>query len=231
MTEVAAAVAGQFHGATTARRATGVVRLAASAVLLAALAWQIVDKTVHDDMVPAEYFSYFTIQSSMIAIVVLAVGGWFAVRRAVDPRLYTAVRMSVLAYAAVTAAVYNVLLRGIPDEGYVAVPWPGEVMHVWIPVVLLLDWLLSPGRPALRWATLGIAVAYPLAWIAFTLVRGALTAWYPYPFLEPQTGAVSVLLYIAGIAVFIIGLASLAIVYSRRPRSLGREALPPSNGA
>lgn len=202
-----------------ARRVVGVLRIAASALLLTALVSQIVEKVVNDDMVPTEYFSYFTIQSSMIAIVVLAVGGVLARGRPVDPAFYTGMRMSVLTYAAVTAAVYNVLLRGIPDEGYVAVAWPGEVMHVWIPIVLLLDWLLSPGRPALRWAALGIAVAYPLAWIAFTLVRGTVTGWYPYPFLQPETGLVSVLLYILGIAVLIMGLASLAIAVSRlRPR-------------
>ena len=36
---------------------------------------------------------------------------------------------------------------------------------------------------------------YPLAWLAFTLVRGALIGWYPYPFVDVTTlgyGAVAV---------------------------------------
>ncbi|MDP3209059.1 MAG: Pr6Pr family membrane protein [Rhodoglobus sp.] len=123
--------------------------------------------------------------------------------------------MSLVSYAVVTAVVYNVLLRGIPDEGFVVSPWPGEIMHVWIPIVLLLDWLVSPGRPSLRWTGLRIVIIFPLVWLAFTLVRGALTAWYPYPFLQPDTGWVSVLGYIAGISAFILALASLAIAYSR----------------
>ncbi len=198
-----------------ARRVVGTLRLAAAATLAVALVFQIVEKTVNNDMVPQEYFTYFTILSTMIAIVVTAVGGVMALTRPVDSVRYTVARMSVVSYAVVTAVVYNVLLRGIPDEGFVVSPWPGEIMHVWIPIVLLIDWLISPGRPALRWTGLRIVIIFPLAWLAFTLIRGALTGWYPYPFLEPDTGWLSVAVYILGIAAFIVGLASLAIAYSR----------------
>jgi len=88
-------------------------------------------------------------------------------------------------------------------------------MHVWIPIFILLDWLLSPGRLRLLWTGLRIVIIYPVVWLAFTLIRGAFTGWYPYPFLEPSTGWLSVTVYVVGIAAFIVGLVSLAIVYSR----------------
>jgi hypothetical protein len=200
---------------STTRLLVGIVRLAMTAALSVALVFQIVEKTVNNDMVPCEYFTYFTILSTMLAIVVTAMGGVMALRLPVDTVGYTVARMSVVSYAVVTAVVYNVLLRGIPDEGFIVSPWPGEIMHVWIPIVLVLDWLLSPGRPALRWTGLRIVVIFPLVWLAFTLVRGALTGWYPYPFLEPDTGWLSVSMYILAIAAVIVGLASLAIGYSR----------------
>lgn len=28
------------------------------------------------------------------------------------------------------------------------------------------------------------AFAWPVAWLLFTFVRGAITGWYPYPFLD-----------------------------------------------
>jgi len=198
-----------------ARRVVGALRLAAAGVLVVALVFQIVEKTVNNDMVPGEYFTYFTILSTMLAIVVLVAGGVYALKDPVDPVPYTIARLSVVTYAVVTAVVYNVLLRGIPDEGFVVSPWPGEIMHVWIPIVLLVDWLFSPGRPALRWTALRYVVIFPLAWLAFTLVRGAVTAWYPYPFLEPESGWLSVTIYIVGISAFIIGIASAGIAYSR----------------
>ena len=181
-----------------------------------ALTFQIIEKIVNNDMVADQYFSYFTIQSSLVASVALIVGGVMALRLPVDTVLYTTVRMSVLSYAVVTAVVYNVLLRGIPEEGFIESKWPGELMHVWIPLFIALDWLLSPGRPALRWTGLRYAVIYPVAWVAFTMLRGAATGWFPYPFLEPSTGALSISIYVVGIAGFIIGIASLAIGWSRR---------------
>lgn len=200
------------------RTTVGVLRLAAAATLAVAIGYQIVEKTLNNDMVPEEYFTYFTIITTFLAIAVTAVGGVMALRLPVDTVRYTVARMSILTYAVVTAVVYNVLLRNIPDEGFVVSPWPGEIMHVWIPIVLVLDWLVSPGRPALRWTGLRIVVIFPLAWLALTLLRGAVSGWYPYPFLEPATGWVSVASYIVGIAAFIVALASLAIAYSRPRR-------------
>ncbi len=198
-----------------ARRIVGILRLAAGLGLVAALTFQIIEKVVNNDMVAEEYFSFFTIESSMIAAVALIVGGIMALRIPVDTVPYTVVRMSVLSYAVVTAIVYNLLLRGLPDEGFVSSPWPGELMHVWIPIFIALDWLISPGRPALRWTGLRYVVIFPLVWLAFTMLRGAATGWFPYPFLEPSTGWLSISAYVVAISAFVVGIASLAIAWSR----------------
>jgi hypothetical protein len=199
------------------RRLVGVLRVAAGALVLAAITTQIVDLVVNDAFTPREYFSYFTIQSSLINIVVLVVGGVLALRWREDPELYTAVRMSAVTYAVVTAVVYNLLLRGVPTDDFVGVQWPNEVTHVWIPVVIALDWILSPGRAALGWGRLWLAIGYPLAWLGFTLVRGVLTGWYPYPFLDPDgpDGPTSVIAYIVGITLFILAVACVSIGISR----------------
>ncbi|MBC7590278.1 MAG: hypothetical protein H7226_04440, partial [Salinibacterium sp.] len=54
-----------------ARRVVGSLRLAAGLTLVVALSFQIIEKVANNDMVPEEYFSYFTILSSMIASVAL----------------------------------------------------------------------------------------------------------------------------------------------------------------
>jgi hypothetical protein len=209
---------------TAARRIVGALRLVAALALAFALSFQIVEKALNNDLVPIEYFSFFTVETSIIAIVLLLVGGVLALGVVFDPIGYTTLRMCLLAYEVVTSVVYNVMLRGLPDEGFVASAWPGEIMHVWIPIFLVLDWLFSPGRPALGWTGLRIVVIFPIAWLAYTMVRGAVTGWYPYPFLEPSTGVVSVLAYVLGITVFVLTLASLAIAYSRWRRTTSAAA-------
>ena len=201
---------------TAARKTVGAIRIAAGLLVLAAIVTQITDQLLNDVFVPSEYFSYFTIQSSMMNVVVLLVGGVLAFRFKRDTVVYTGVRSAILVYALITAGVYNVLLRGLPPEGYVGVQWPNEVEHVWVPLLILIDWLFSTGRARLGYRWLWVAVGYPLLWCAFTLARGAVTGWYPYPFINPATdGWLSVLGYIVALAAVIVGLAALAIRYSR----------------
>jgi hypothetical protein len=202
---------------TQARVTVGVLRAIAGAVMLVAIVVQIADRIAADALVPGEYFSYFTVQSGMMNVVVLLSGAVLAFRHTHDTVLYTGVRMATLVYAVVTAVVYNALLRGLPPEGYAGLAWPIEVEHVWIPLYLVIDWLFATGRARLTWAWIWAAVSYPLVWCAFTLVRGGLTGWYPYPFIDP-TGAggwPSVIAYIIGLSAFIVLLAAAAIWYSR----------------
>ena len=195
-------------------------------LLFASIITQIADQLWNDAFVATEYFGYFTIQSSLMNVVVLLVGGSLALRSRVDPQLLTAVRMSVLTYAVVTGVVYNALLRGIVSDGFIGVGWPNEVLHVWAPIFIALDWILSPGRPALAWTRFGSALIYPVLWVVYALLRGTLTGFYTYPFLDPAQpgGYLAVALYVLGIALFIAGLAAAAIAASRiRPRALEPE--------
>ncbi len=195
-------------------------------LLFASIATQITDQLWNDAFVATEYFGYFTIQSSLMNVVVLLVGGSLALRRPLDPQLLTGVRMSMLTYAIVTGVVYNALLRNVVSDGFNGIAWPNEVLHVWAPIFIALDWVLSPGRPALAWKRLGVALIYPLTWVAYAVVRGTLTGFYTYPFLDPAQpgGYGAVALYVLGIAAFITGLAAAAIAASRlRPRVLETE--------
>lgn len=193
------------------------LRLLSSALVLASIATQVIDESIHNDFVAKEYFSYFTIQSSLINVVILALSGLAAVRLQRESPLVGVLRASVVSYAVVTAVVYNLLLRGLPDEGYVGIQWPNEVIHVWVPLFLLVDWIVSPARPSLRMRDLRIVIIYPLAWVAFTLIRGLLDGWFPYPFLEPAgpAGWPGVAIYVLGIAAFIVAVSSGLVAISR----------------
>ncbi len=202
----------------TLRHIAGIISIVAGLIVLVALITQITDQISVGRFEPTEYFAFFTIQTAMINIVVMIAGGIMAFRLERDTRLYTAIRASIFSYAIVTGVVYNLLLRDIPnDDGYVGPVWPNESLHVWIPIYIALDWLLTPGRVRIAWSALWLAVSYPLAWVGVTMLRGAATGWYPYPFLEPDgpNGVVGVVAYVVAIAAFIIVLAALAVVINR----------------
>ncbi|MGV3712961.1 Pr6Pr family membrane protein [Pseudolysinimonas sp.] len=203
----------------TARRGLGILHLAVAALLLFTYVFQIVDLVVGGSFVADEYFVYFTNDTTMIAIVVLTLTGVSMLRRERDGVWLTAAALAVVPYALVTGIVYNLTLRGMPSEVYLGMPWANEVLHVAMPLVLALDWfvlrLADRGRPALPWRGILVALIFPIVWVTVTYVRGALTGWYPYPFLEPAAGPAVIGGYVGGIAVFVVVVTALGILVSR----------------
>jgi hypothetical protein len=57
---------------------------------------------------------------------------------------------------------------------------------------------------------------FPLAWLAFTLIRGAFLDWYPYPFIDVvANGYGKVSLNCVFIALFFVALAAGATALDR----------------
>ena len=171
-------------------------------VLLATLAAQLcasvtlaLDQGRDLGLTVVNFFSFFTVLSNLGAAVVLAHLAWASVRR--SDMLHRAAGITsacVTTAMLVTGVVYNLLLRSIELPQVTTVPWSNEVLHVVGPLFMLVDLLGAPGVRRLAWAALGWVLAFPLAWTAYTLIRGPLAInpvtgsppWYPYPFLNPQ---------------------------------------------
>jgi hypothetical protein len=197
----------------------GVLNLFFAFAIAISLAVNIADRVIQGIFDPTHYFHYFTIQTSLINIVVLLIGGIFAVTRRTDPTWYSVLRACTVSYAIVVGVIYNLLLAGLAStDGYVAsFEFPNLFQHVWAPIFIAVEWLLMPGRTRLRWSVLWIGAIYPLVWVAGSMIRGvAGDGWFPYFFLNPgEMGAGGVALYIVGIAAFIIGNCAIAVGVGR----------------
>jgi len=161
---------------------------AAGVGVVAALGWQIGDQVARGTFMPDRYFSYFSIQTSVANAIALIGGGLAGVVGRMEPRWFAHTRACLVVYAAMTAAVYNLLLRPAVDSADPAerlLAWPLEATHVWIPLFLAVDWLVAGSRHRLGASTLAIAGVYPAAWIVAAQVRGWATGWYPYAFMDP----------------------------------------------
>ena len=213
---------------TNYRRFIGVARLVLALLVLVSVAYQVTDRLIHNVFRPGEYFAFFTIQTALMDVVVLAVGAWLAFTTPKDTRLFTIVRVCIVGFAVVTCVVYNVLLRDVPGEpGYVWPVWPNEVLHVWAPILLVIDWLFAPGRASIRLRASLWVLIYPVAWVAFSIIRGLATGWWPYPFLDPtgSAGWLGVVEYIIGIALFFLLSAFVFVAIARIwERSRARQA-------
>gem|GEM_PF-486045 len=157
------------------------LRLVGAAAIAAAIIGQYVhslafraEHGVDENGVPAvNFFSFFTVDSNVLSVVVLLIGAVLLVRgRGEDPVAYTVARASVTAYMATTGIVYNTLLRGIEVSEGATLGWSNEILHVAGPLLLVVDWLFAPGRRALEWRHIGVVVAFPVVWAVYTMLRG-----------------------------------------------------------
>jgi hypothetical protein len=128
------------------------------------------------------YFSFFTIQTNVLAAATLALAA--IVRRDEHSLLFDAVRGAVTLYIAITGVVFALLLSGRQEDLDTHIGWVNFVVHTLIPVVLVVDWLLEPARHRLQRRIALAWLAYPVAWFCYTLARGAAEDWYPYPFVD-----------------------------------------------
>ncbi|MCU1535128.1 MAG: hypothetical protein JWR53_1609 [Glaciihabitans sp.] len=218
-----------------------VLRVAVAVLILAAVVGQLMTSAKfwqahgvkHLEVTITNFFSFFTVESNILAAIVLLIGAYLLITRTTpDPTWFTVTRASVVTYMVVTGIVYNLLLRGIALPQGTTLPWSNEVVHLIAPIYLLLDWLFAPRRSPLPYQRIWIVIIFPLAWVIYTLVRAPLVTdeiqrrayWYPYPFLNPHTsqnGYLSVSFYVLLIAA-VVGLVGAGVIWVSRRRSLTR---------
>ena len=191
------------------------LRLVAVIATVAAIVAQWLVSSTSPVYSPVNFFGYFTIQSNVIIAVALAVTLLVALRSRREPYRVSAFRGAATVYIATTGVVYNTLLTGAAVEN--TVPWSNDVLHKWIPLYAVLDWLLFSDRGRLMLRHVWWFLVYPAVWLVVVLVRGATDGWVPYPFLSPSLGYGVVALYCTGVAVF-IGLMGVLVVGMSRLR-------------
>lgn len=184
------------------------VRGASLTVVLVAIAAQALELANHGAFDATRFFAYFTIQSNLIGVAAFL---WLlATRDGPRSRTLEVLRGAAALYLTVTFFVVLFLLSGV-DVG-LQLAWVDFVLHKLFPVVVVLDWFIDPPRTRLTLRDGLVWTAYPLVWTGLTLARGAVDAWYPYPFLDPANGGYGqVVLTIVAITAGFLLLAAGAI--------------------
>jgi hypothetical protein len=180
----------------TAAKWTGAYRIVSALLAAVALGWQAHLITAAGRGL-GNFFSFFTIQSNIVGIVVFGWGGVALLTgRAAVPDL---LRGAAVVYLAITGVVYALLLSGLPGQ---EVAWVNTVVHQIMPIVFVLDWLIAPPRAPLPLRRVWVWLVFPLLYLVYTLARGPLVDWYPYPFLDPRPhGYRPVVVAVVGVAI------------------------------
>lgn len=173
-----------------------------------------------------EYLGYFTILTNMFAALIFAAHGlafnapgvWRFLRR---PQNLTAAAASIM----VVWSVYHFVLRK-PGGLQGAQFWADLALHYIVPFFTVVFWWLTVPRRGISlmpasWPTL---MWYPLFYLAYVFVRGAILNSYPYFFIDVTTiGYPRALLNAAGVMLLLI---VLILFFWLINRLVGRRIQP-----
>jgi len=161
------------------------------------------------------FFSFFTILTN-IAVVLTYVAAILDGRRlAFFAR--PSVRAGVAVAIAVVSIVYATILAPLwSPQGLFLIA--DATLHYVTPVLYAVWWFLVGRDGSTRLANLPLWLAYPLAYLAFALVRSPIAGEVPYPFLDYMTnGWASVLVASAMMFALFVVLGVVAVMLDRLP--------------
>jgi hypothetical protein len=165
------------------------------------------------------YFCFFTILSNLLVALALTLPWLAPGTRAGRFFLSPSVRAGIAAYIILVAGVYHLLLRHVWDpHGWLFVS--NGLLHYVMPVVYVADWLMFVPKGGLRVRDAAVWLIFPVAYAVLTLVDGAFTGFYPYPFLN--VGKFGYAAVLANIAALTVAFAILGLILVAADRALGR---------
>lgn len=179
--------------------------------LIAQFVLIIVNRTAAVPETIVRYFSFFTILSNIMVALCFT---WPLINPESSPGRFWSKPVTLTAvalYIGATGVVYNTILRPLADfEGLQLVV--DELLHLIIPVLFLLYWLLFVPKASLGWKNIGLWMIFPAVYCIYSLVRGAIVGYYPYPFFNADhLGYQQVLINCAGM-VMLFGITAVVLV-------------------
>ncbi len=164
------------------------------------------------------FFSYFTILTNIL--VALCFTGLLLKPKSGGGRFFSkpTTLTAIAVYIAAVGIVYNIVLRFTwSPEGLQMVV--DESLHLVIPVLFVLYWLTFAPKAGLQWKNVFQWLIYPLVYILFILIRGALSGFYPYPFIDAKKlGYSKVLLNSGGLFIAFLLLSLLFVAIAKMMR-------------
>lgn len=161
------------------------LRFALGVFVLVALVQKTYDATLPgSDVDIFKLYSEFTVQSNLVLGLVLVASA--ARKRSRLPRWWDHLFGGLVFYLVMTGIIYAVLVAP-PDEPWWSwdMYWAQLAHHRLAPLFVALDWLFVARTVRGPWWRPLVWLSYPVAFLVFSWVRGAIDGWYVYDFLDP----------------------------------------------
>jgi hypothetical protein len=162
-------------------------------MVAAAIAWfaitlqyyLIVRYKTEGDLVEAaiDLLAFFTMLSNILVALAMTLP-WLAPESRLGAFFSRpSVRTAIASYIILVSAVYYTILRKLWNpEGWQLVA--DTLEHCVAPALYLIDWLVFVPKGTLRIKSVPWWLIFPVSYAFYSLINGAVTGYYPYPFLD-----------------------------------------------
>jgi len=162
-----------------------------------------------------QIISYYTIQTNLLiavaltAILIAPASAWgkFFSR--------TPVLTAIAVYIIIVGLIYNTILKGlVPLEGLFKLT--DFLLHTVSPIAYLIFWLFFVRKEVIYWSSILPWALFPLLYLIYCLIRGAIGGDYPYPFVNAaKFGYGQVAVNSVGVLMVFLVLSGILIGISR----------------
>lgn len=159
----------------------------------------------------ANLFSYFTILCNLLVALSLSFSIFFPKTKIGIYFSSISVQTAIALYIFIVALVYNSVLRGLLLlEGWQILV--DNMLHVVIPILYLLYWFFFVPKAYLNWKNGMYWTLFPFLYLIYSLIRGAIVQWYPYPFLNAAKYGYEQVIFNVGIMLLVFFSAGAILI-------------------
>ncbi|MEI9901151.1 MAG: Pr6Pr family membrane protein [Hyphomicrobium sp.] len=172
------------------------------------------------------FLSFFTILTNVLAAAALVIPVVAPRSRAGRFLARPSVRTAIAGYIIMVGVVYYLLLTNISGRH----GWEltlERTLHYLTPPLFVLDWILFVDKRALTWRVGASGLAFPLIYLGWLLAYGAVSGWYPYPFIDAaELGYGRVIVNSIGLIACFLALEAALVAAGRLIERVGTSTTP-----
>ena len=161
------------------------------------------------------FFSFFTILTNLLVALYFTA---IFIKKSTNS-LNAGTLTAITVYITIVGLVYQVVLREIWEPTGLQ-RFVDELLHSVIPTVVILFWWTYENKNKVLWKSIPSWLLYPLCYLIYILVRGNVSNFYPYPFVNVTsigiktvlTNSVFLLFFFIIMAIIFVGLGKWKMI-------------------
>ncbi|MFW5865065.1 MAG: Pr6Pr family membrane protein [Candidatus Izemoplasmataceae bacterium] len=184
-------------------------------IVLTGLIFNFIGRNLIETMV------FFTIQSNLLALIILSIQGYFLFK---GKRMYQeypillTIKHIIMMNLIITFLGFHFLLRRtlLDDPSGYLTSVENILLHYLVPILFVFDYLFFDKKRHLSLKSIPLFLIYPYAYLLFVIIRAELggilltvNSRYPYFFLDIDTLGFNMIFYVLAMTIFFTFMAFL----------------------